>query len=690
MLTRLADLAGRRARLVILAAVLFTALSVVLGASRLGGLSSDGFDDPAAEAVRAQDRVVAATGADPGETIIALVRPGAPVASPAGRDALARAERTLGGVPGVAAVVAPRGDGSPQVARDGRSAYLVAALRADADAAEVVAGAREAFAGDGTVTLGGAVVADEEIGEIIGQDILRAELIAFPILFLVSLFVFRGLVASLLPVMVGMVTVLGGFLGLALANEVTTISVYATNLVIGLGLGLAIDYALLVVSRYREEIARRVAAAMAGLMIFPQDFLFSMGLGGILAAAVAATASLTLLPAVLALLGARVNSGAPARWKRRTAEADRPVTSGGWYRLSRYVMRRPGRIAAVAAGVMVLLALPAAGISFTAIDAGVLPSSSSARQVSDALETGFRQDRSDPVTLAVRAPDTPAARAALGAYAARVGAVPGVAAVTTPEPLGSGTWRIDAYLADRPLSAAAEDAVDAVRAIPAPYDTLVGGTTAGLADQKASLAAHLPWAAAAIALATMVILFLLTGSVVLPVMAIVMNLLTLGATLGILALAFQEGWLEGLLGFDSIGGVSTTQPILIAALAFGLSTDYAVFLLSRIKEARDSGLDDREAVAVGLERTGRIVTAAAVLFCIAMGAFATSQIVIIKELGVGTVVAVLLDATIVRALLVPSLMAMLGRWSWWAPRPLVRLHAWIGLAEASGQPAPAR
>jgi len=328
-----------------------------------------------------------------------------------------------------------------------------------------------------------------------------------------------------------------------------------------------------------------------------------------------------------------------------------------------------------------VLALPAFGINFTSVDANVLPTSASARQVSDTLDSDFPQDRTQPIYIAVDAPDTPRTRAELAAYADELRSLPNAATVTPPAPVGPQTWRIDVYSSSGGLSEESQALVAAVRDTPAPYPVAVGGLSASFVDQKDSIAAHLPWAIGLIAFTTIVALFLMTGSVVLPIKAVLMNLLTLGATLGILVWIFQDGRLEGLLGYDSVGALDLTQPILLGAMAFGLSTDYAVFLLSRIKEAHDAGADTSEAVALGLQRTGRIVTAAALLFAVAIGAFATSQITLIKELGVGTALAVLIDATIIRALLVPSLMALLGQWNWWAPRPLRRLHQRIGISE---------
>jgi RND superfamily putative drug exporter len=317
----------------------------------------------------------------------------------------------------------------------------------------------------------------------------------------------------------------------------------------------------------------------------------------------------------------------------------------------------------------------------------VLPGGAEARVVSDVLRTDFPSDRSSATYLAVSAPRSAAGQ--VSAYAAALRALPGARTVSRPQPVGAGTWQIEVIPRDTSLSSSSKELVRQIHDRPAPFAVKVGGPSADFLDRQASLSAHLPIALALVAATTFLILFLMTGSVVLPFKALVMNILSLSAAFGLLVLIFQDGRLEGLLGYTSQGALEATQPVLLFALAFGLSTDYGVFLLGRIKEAHDRGLDTREAVAVGLERTGRIVSAAALLFCVAIGAFATSSIVFIKELGVGTAIAVLIDATIVRALLVPSLMALLGDWNWWAPRRLRRLHTRFGLSEAASDGAPA-
>jgi uncharacterized membrane protein YdfJ with MMPL/SSD domain len=718
-MSRLASLASRRPWRVIIIAVLFLGVAVVFGAPLTGNLTAGGFEDKEAQFYQAREQLEEATGTNPGPGLIALVEPGTDVRTGAGRAEVEQVAATIAEDPDVRQVVtAFNGGGQALVSDDGTSSYVAAFFAPIGDDAVEDAAVRigDSLEDNPDVSLGGPAVVGEQVGTIIGEDLARAELIAFPIILLLSFWVFRGLVAALLPALMGGFVIFASFLAIGVVNEGLTLSVYALNLAIGLSLGLAIDYSLLIISRYREELAASgpgrealartlatagrsvlfsaitVAAALAGLMVFPQRFLFSMGLAGVMVALIAAAIALIVLPAVLALLGRRINSGAPRFLKRRSEEADQPLTSGFWYRLSNGVMRRPGIVAATTAAVLVIVALPALGINFTSVDASVLPTSASARQVSDTIERDFSQDTSEPIYIAIDAPDTPEAQAQLTAYAQELRGLPNAAAVTEPAVVGEGTWRIDVY-ADAPsLEESTQDLVAAVRDTPAPYPALVGGISAGFVDQVDSLGAHLPYAITAIALTTIVALFLMTGSVILPVKAVLMNVLTLGATLGLLVWIFQDGRLEGLLAYDSTGALDLTQPILLGAMAFGLSTDYAVFLLSRIKEAHDAGMGTKESVAIGLQRTGRIVTAAALLFAVAIGAFATSDITLIKELGVGTALAVLIDATIIRALLVPSLMALLGDWNWWAPKPLRRFHdrfGWSEIGPRSSGPEPA-
>ena len=705
MLGGLATFIARRARRILVVAAVFVAVAGLFGGPVVGLLDAeDDFDDPAAEAIRAHDALLEATGAEPAPDIVALVRLGARVDTPTARAKLERVEEILRAAPAVAYVNVPDPESGTGISGDSRSAVLSAGFEAGAPRADAALALQAELERVPGVVVGGAVVAQEQVGEQVSEDLARAEMLAFPILFVLSLFVFRSVVAALLPLAVGMTSILVTFALMRVINEIEPMSVFAINLITGLGLGLSIDYSLFMVSRFREELERgsstpdalratmrsagrtvlfsalTVAAALAALIVFRQRFLFSMGIGGALVAITAAVVSLTLLPALLAALGPRVNALSPRRWQvalHRDAAQER---AGFWYRLSQAVMRRPGTIAGTTALLLILAGVPFLRIEFTGVDAGVLPAERSARVVSDALARDFPGSGRTSLYLALDAGREDAA--AVAEYAERLRELPGATAVTPePEPRGD-SWRIDvvgdAGLLDERSRALVRD----VRAVEAPFDVLVGGFTANFVDQQASLAAHLPVALLLLCATTLVLLFLMTGSVVLPVKTLLMNLLTVSAAFGVLVLVFQDGRFEDLLGYTSQGALESSQPILLFAVAFGLSTDYGVFLLTRIKEARDAGLPDDEAVGVGLERTGRIITFAALLFCIAIGAFATSEVIFVKQVGVGTALAVLIDATLVRALLVPSLMALLGRWNWWAPAPLARLHARIGLEEA--------
>jgi RND superfamily putative drug exporter len=412
-----------------------------------------------------------------------------------------------------------------------------------------------------------------------------------------------------------------------------------------------------------------------------------MGIAGAIVPLVAAALALSVLPALLAVLGPRVNALAPRRLQRAADRDARPAESGFWYRLSRFVMRRPGRIATLSAAALIALGIPFfASIKFLPVNAGVLPATASARQVDDALRTQFPPGRTAPLEVVVGAP---AGSPQLKAFAQRIRALAGISAVAPAQPAGESLSLLDVAPAAPTYSAATKRLAHEVRALRAPFYVGVSGQTAGFIDLEHSLARHLPLVLAWVIASTLIVLFLMTGSVVLPVKAVLMNVLGLSATFGILVLIFQHGGLEGLLSYRSNGALDATQPILLFAIGFGLATDYGVFLLSRIKEARDAGLANSKAVAVGLERTGRIVTAAALLFAVAIGAFATSKLVFIKELGLGTALAVLIDAFVIRALLVPSLMELLGEWNWWAPAPLRRLHARFSAGRARGQAQPA-
>src|ERR671918_208454 len=587
MMERLAQLAERRPkRILTFAAVLFV-LAAALGAGVADRLDPFGADDPDTESAIADERLEQAGFRETG--VVVLVR-NLDMSSPDGRERIETLARRLERRPDVASVTSFLSTGSRDfVARDGDATYLAVALeptddRGRLEAAERIAGS---VAGERDVSVGGPALAQAQVNEQVERDLRMAELLAFPLLFLLSLLFFRGLVAALLPLLVGGLSIVGTFLLLRLASEMTSISIFAMNVAVGLGLGLAIDYSLFVVSRYREEIARigpgpeamrrtlatagrtvlfsslTVAGALASLLVFPQRFLYSMGIAGFFVALIAAAISLTVLPAVLALLGRRVNAVAPAFLARRAERDARPAERGIWHRLSQLVGRFPGRLAAASAALLVALGIPFLEIQFTSVDAQVLPETASARQVDTTLRTEFPPYRDTPVTLAVRGEEREAARVAEAAAQ-----LPGVAGVRPPLELADGTYALGVISTTPPLSEESQELVRDLRGLPG--DALVTGTTAEYVDLQASLGDHLPLALAIVAAITIAVLFAMTGSLILPLMQMLMNALGLGAILGILVLVFQDGRLEGLLGYASQGGLEATQLLLLFATVFGL------------------------------------------------------------------------------------------------------------------------
>jgi len=686
MLNSLATLAYRYPRRMALTALLVFVFVGVFGGPAAGLFNAQNpFQDPHSDSARAQRLLTRLTGREISPGVLALV------SAPHGSPAVAAVASSIARQPDVATVAAPTAARpSPLVSVDGRSSIVTATLRSGTDTNTGVSQIQAALRGRHDVTLGGGDVAGKQIGAQALSDLGFAEALAFPLLALLAWLIFRG-VAALLPVAAGGLSVLATFAVLRVINGFMPLSVFALNLVIAVGLGLAVDYSLFLVWRFREELgggagieqalrktlrttgrtvvfsALTVAAALASLTVFPQRFLVSMGLGGVVVALVSGASALLMTPALMVLLGPRIG-------KTRAGA----VGEGGWYRLARFVMRRPWLVAISTAAVLLLVASPALGVRWSGIDATVLPRSQSARVVQDTLVRGFPQLHSGQ-TIAIVAAAPPGARTALEGYAARLRALPGITSVAGPAQVGPDTWYIELGSPSDAITAAGQRAVKAVRSASAPARVLVGGPAADLADLHSSIARTAPLALAILVIVTVLVLWLMTGSLILPVKTLLMNLLTVAAATGILVFIFQDGRLTGALAYTSQGGIEQTDFLILVAVVFALSTDYGVLLLSRIKEVRDAGADDREAVAVGLERTGRLVTAASLMLAVAIGAFATAKVVFLKEVGVGTACAVLIDAFVVRALLVPSLMALLGRWNWWSPAPLTRLHSRLQL-----------
>jgi RND superfamily putative drug exporter len=702
-------------------------VAAVVAAPVVNELQPFSSDDPGSQSVAARRAIERATGIDPYFGLVALVPTPSGAASPAGLALQSRVQRLLAADPAVAQVSGYPSTRDPSmVARDGRSAYVVASLRARPVNAELDAARRaeRRLAPLTGVKLGGLAAFYAQGNDLARHDLILAELFAFPLLLLVALWVFRGLVAAVLPLLLGAVTIVGTLAVLRLLSGVTDVSIYALNIATALGLGLAVDYSLLIVSRYREEMAvhgpgeaalRRtlatagrtvlissltVAGVLSCLTVFPQAFLRSIGFGGVAVSLIAGACALTLLPVLLAMLRWRVNALSFARWRRAAHDRAQPSAASGWYRHSRRVTRRPLPFAIAGAAVLLALASPALNLQITQVDANVMPVGSGARAVHDAIRRDFPARDEPSITLAVSAPAGASSEAALRAYAARLRSVAGVAAVIGPTRLSPGLARLDVIGSAAPLSGPAQQLVARIRSLPGPFPALAGGETPSLVDLKASISRRLPLALLILLLVTSVAVFAMTRSVTLIATAIAMSALTIAAVLGTMVLVFQNGALEGLLGYTSSHALEPSTLVLIFAMAFGLATDYGIFLLSRIREVRDEGAGDAEAVAVGLERTGPVVTAAALLLCIALGSLMTASHALVKEVGFGAALAVALDATVVRAMLLPAVMILLGRAAWWAPaglrprrppRPAVRAGAydepWPSRAPARPEPA---
>jgi uncharacterized membrane protein YdfJ with MMPL/SSD domain len=703
VLTRLGYFLHRRRNPVALLALGFVLVCAAWGGMVQSKLSSsrDDFDAPRSESVVAAQELARVSGSSAEPDFVALVRTPAGIDSATGRALVGQVVGVVTRQPVVGRVAAPFGTPArTAVSADGTTTVVTAFFKqSDGTAARKDAQAlKERLDRVGGVESGGPLLVYSQIDDQVRKDSSTAEVLAFPILLLLSFLFFRGLVAASLPLIVAAVSIIGTLAVLRTIVAFTSVSIFSVNLVTALGLGLAIDYALFIVSRYREELAvggppetvlartmasagRTVAfssgtvfLAFLALLVFPQQNVRSMGIGGLAVSAISGLAALLVLPAVLAKLGPRVNALAPQRLQRAARRNAQPDENGFWYRLAQFVMRRAVAVAVATGVLLIAIGLPVLGISFGRPDASALPADASARQVSEQIDATFGANASSPIVVAVHGPDGSDAQVA--ALAGRVRSLPGVAAVQPPVRVGAGLWQLDVISRGDAVSADAQDAVRSLRSLdPDPLRLAVSGEPARYVDQQTSLGHKLPLALTILVGTALVALLLMTGSVVLPIKAVLMNLLTLSATYGVLVFVFQQGHFEGLLGFTSTGSLEPESKVLLFVVAFALTTDYGVFLLGRIKEAKDSGLPNNEAVAHGLERTGRIVSSAALLMCIALGTLMVSKITYIKELGLGAVVAVAVDAVLVRALLLPALLTLLGRWNWWAPPGIRALGA---------------
>jgi uncharacterized membrane protein YdfJ with MMPL/SSD domain len=687
----------RRARVVLWAAGIVALLGLLGGGIASAHLTSSlsDYDAPGSAVVLAQHQIQRVTGANPEEGYEVVVRTAAPVgvSSPV-PSRVASVVALLRARPEVKRVLdyANTGGGSTMISKDGDFTVVVATVGAVQEKQAVTA-LQHAIAAQpslkGNTWLGGPTVADVQIAAVSSQDLGRAELFALPFLILLLFFVFRGLRSAAVPLLgaVFAIAVTLGVMGLVIVA--LPLSVFALNLVIALGLGLSVDFSLLIVSRFREEFRRQgsvesalvtvrrtaghtvlfssltIAAAMATLAIFPERFVYSMGIAGAIVVLAAGAFALFVLPSLLTVFGERIATHTSSPRHALPAQ-DWAQTTGRWYRIASVVMRRPALWALSAVLILVVLTAPFLHVSFTGADASALPASSSAGTAYELVQSKFTAFSEAPASLVVDAAH-PTARD-MSSLAGKAAAVPGVKAVSTFQHLGGSLWESNLALSSRPLSPAAQRTVNDLQSMHGPGQLTVVGQTASFLSLQKNLKTHLPVVLGLIVLIALVMLFAMTRSIVLPLMAVVMNIFTIGATFGMLVWAFEWGHLSHLLGFNGPGALQSTSLIIILAVVFGLSTDYGVFLLGRMKEEHDAGATPDQAVALGLDRTGGIVSAAAVCLALAMGALVLSRLVFVKELGLGVAFAVLLDATVVRAILVPAVMKLLGPVAWWSPR----------------------
>ena len=741
VLRRTAELAIRWPRRILALAALVMALAAVVGIPVANHLSAGGFADPTSESSQAARLLVEKFGQSNQQLLITVSDPAGAAEGPA-RATGAGIVGVLDASPWVMSVsspwTSPPAAAAELLSRDGRTGLIVATLAGGEDKAqdyaaelvEQVGGDRDGL----TIRAGGTAMIYKQINEQTMRDLVRMEAIAVPLSFAVLVWVFGGLVAAGLPMLVGLMAILGAMAVLRVITHFTDVSIFALNITTALGLALAIDYTLLILSRYRDEIAGgadpatalvrtmctagrtvlfsavTVALSLSALIVFPMYFLKSFAYSGIATVAFAAAAAVIVTPAAIVVLANRLDSldirRLLRRLLRRPEPAARPVQQQFWYRSTKFVMRRAIPIGTAIVAALVVLGLPFLRIEFGNPDDRVLPRSASSHQVGDQLRSDFASNFNTAVSMVI--PDAgDATPAEFDRYAADLSRVPDVSLVSAPGGTFAGGERVgppsaptgvadgSALLSVRstvPLfSEASRIQLDRLHAVaePAGREVLIGGGAQVNRDNVAAVTSRIPLVLSLIGGVTFVLLFLLTGSLLLPLKAIVLNVLSLSAAFGALVWVFQDGHL-GALGTIPTGTLEANMPMLLFCVAFGLSMDYEVFLLARIREfwldSAQTRADSDESVALGLARTGRVVTAAALIMAIAFAALIAAQVSFMRIFGLGTTLAVLVDATLVRMALLPAFMQVMGKWNWWAPKPLARLHERFGLSE--GGPAP--
>ncbi|MFM7889904.1 MAG: MMPL family transporter [Actinomycetota bacterium] len=697
MFEKLGHSIARRSKAIFLLAITAVLVFGTLGTQVFSRFDSGGYSDPNSDSAKVFEYLEDTFGVKDPAVVIALESSAGSVDAEGTVAAASALENQLRAEPSAENVISywSAGRNPAFKSTDGTAAYIFIYLKSE-DFTEIdsLGGYyQDKYEGeykDQRIRVSGGAVFANAINGRIQDDLKLSEAFSIPITFILLVLVFGALVASAMPLIIGVTAILGTFFGLYLLTLITDVSIFALNLTTGLGLGLGIDYALLIVNRFREELRRgisredaivntmrsagktvfysglTVVLTLVSLTFFPMNFLKSMGYAGAIVVALAVVGALIPLPALLMMLGEKVNKGVVRK------KGLNPKEDGGWARLSRFVMRRPVPVVAFSLLLLGLMIAPLTNVKFSQVDSRVLPASDPAYQASAFIQEKFPGEESNPIEIVF--PSGASNVEAISAYATRISQVTDIVRVGTPEVKGEAA-RLVAIHSMAPRTPEAQALINEIRAIESPLEVLVGGVAADYADTQDAIADMLPWVLLWITITVLILLFLFTGSVLLPIKAIVLNFLSLAATMGVLTWVFIDGNLNFLTGdFINTGALDTSTLVLVAVVAFGLSMDYEVFLLSRIKEEHDSGRSNIESVALGLQKSARIITAAAMILAVVFAAFVISGVTSIKTMGFGIAFAILLDATLVRAFLVPGLMRLFGDWNWWAPKALQRFR----------------
>ena len=694
MFEKLGSLIVKRKRLIFSLFIVAIFSAGAIGTSVFGKLDSGGYNDPKSDSAKAFEYLTDVFKVKDPAVVLVVETPNG-VNDPAVVVTAAKLEQSIKGEAGVGSTLSYWSTGGAPTLKssDENSAFLfIYSEDIEWDNVQSL-GKRIQEKYDGkfenlTVYASGTGVFAHAINTKIANDLKISEAISIPLTFILLVFVFGGLVASAMPLLVGVSAILGSLLVIYLLTLFTGVSVFALNLVTGLGLGLGIDYSLLVVNRFREElhsgksvdeaIKKTVATAgktvfysgltvvvtLAALMLFPLMFLKSFGYAGVTVVIMAVLGALVALPALLAILGKRIDKAVVRKG------ALKPKEDGRWAQTARFVMRKPVSVVVLSLVILTVLAAPIKNIVFSQVDSRVLPASNPAAYAAQLITERFPGQEGNPIEVII--PGGANKIEQINNYTQEIAKVSGVVRVGEPQILGNDV-RVIAIHDMGPRTPDAEALIKQIRLISSPDQTLIGGVAADYADTQIGIAKTMPWALTWIAIGVLLLLFVFTGSLILPIKAVILNILSLAATMGVITWIFVDGNLKWLVGdFTTTGSVDTGSIILVAVVAFGLSMDYELFLLSRIKEEHDAGRSNIESVATGLQRSARIITAAAGLLAIVFASFVLSGVTSIKMLGFGVAFAIILDATLVRALLVPALMRLFGERNWWAPKQLKR------------------